>query len=346
MTQLLELKHRLIRMFGAYETYIIPVIKFVVALTLFLMINANIGFMDKLSSLPVALILALVCSVIPVNGTILIAAIVVLLDMYSLSLEAAAVTLVLFAIIYFAYFRFSPKDGYAAVLTPIAFKLNIPYLVPVADGLLRPVQSLVAMVCGTIVYYYIDGVRMSAAVLTATTADEENSSSLNMLTGQVSSNKEMLLVLAILVLAYFIVFFVRRMEIDHAWSIAIAAGLAFQFVGLLAGYLILNASGKILGLIIGTIISAVLAAGIQFFAMDLDYARTERVQFQDDDYYYYVKAVPKKMVPTKSKTVKRFGNTTSMGKRIAHENGRTKADDETSRKVIARELDIDEDLLK
>jgi hypothetical protein len=30
--------------------------------------------------------------------------------------------------------------------------------------------------------------------------------------------------------------------------------------------------------------------------MNLDYARTERVQFEDDDYYYYVKAVPKKMV--------------------------------------------------
>ncbi|MDD6157435.1 MAG: hypothetical protein PUB52_10515 [Lachnospiraceae bacterium] len=346
MTQLLEIKDKLIRVFGAYETYIVPALKFIVALTIFLMINSSIGFMGKISSVPVALILALVCCLLPVNGTILLAAIVILLDMYSLSIEAAAVTFVLFAIIYFAYFRFSPKDGYAAILTPIAFKFNMPYLVPVADGLLRPVQSLVAMVCGTVVFYYIDGVRMSAAVLSDSASEDVGASKLNVLTGQVSGNKEMVLVLAIMVLAYFIVYFVRRMEIEHAWAIAITAGLAFQFVGLLAGYLILNLSGKILGLIIGTVLSALFSWFIKFFAMDLDYARTERVQFQDDDYYYYVKAIPKKMVPSRSKTVKRFGNTSSMGKKIGHEGSRIITDDEIERKVIAEELDIDEDLLK
>ena len=38
----------------------------------------------------------------------------------------------------------------------------------------------------------------------------------------------------------------------------------------------------------------------QFLFMNLDYARTERVQFEDDDYYYYVKAVPKKTVAVRA----------------------------------------------
>ena len=61
-----------------------------------------------------------------------------------------------------------------------------------------------------------------------------------------------------------------------------------------------------------------IAFVIQFLFMDLDYDRTERVQFEDDDYYYYVKAVPKKMVAVREVTVKHFGNTASMGKRIDH----------------------------
>ena len=38
--------------------------------------------------------------------------------------------------------------------------------------------------------------------------------------------------------------------------------------------------------------------------MNLDYARTENVQFEDDEYYYYVKAVPKKMIAKEEKVVK------------------------------------------
>ena len=33
-------------------------------------------------------------------------------------------------------------------------------------------------------------------------------------------------------------------------------------------------------------------------------SRTERVQFEDDEYYYYVKAVPKMYVAVKEKQVK------------------------------------------
>ena len=36
-----------------------------------------------------------------------------------------------------------------------------------------------------------------------------------------------------------------------------------------------------------------IAIIIQFLFFNLDYSRTERLQFEDDDYYYYVKAVPK-----------------------------------------------------
>ena len=34
------------------------------------------------------------------------------------------------------------------------------------------------------------------------------------------------------------------------------------------------------------------------FLFSVDYSRTERVQFEDDEYYYYVKAVPKVVVAT------------------------------------------------
>jgi hypothetical protein len=322
--------------------------KFVMALALFLMISHTIGYMQTISSIPAAVVLALICCLLPANGTIWIAALVVLLDMYALSVETALVTLVLFAVIYFVYFRFAPEDGIAAILTPIAFRFHIPYLMPVATGLLRPMYSVASVICGSVLYYFFDGIHQNASTLKAVSTEEDSSASkINVIVQQLTGNKEMFLTIAIFVLAFLIVYMVRRMSVDHSWTVAIAAGALFELAGLFAGYLVLNISGRMVALVLGNIVSALIAYGIKFFFMDLDYARTERVQFQDDEYFYYVKAVPKKMVASGEKTVKHFGSTGSIGKRIDRsKTNADPADEEVSRKVMAQELDIDEELLK
>lgn len=350
MTNLLEIKDRLIRFYSKYETYLFPVVKFIVAIVLFTVINMNIGFMEKISRFPIALILALVCAILPVNATIWLAAFVVLADMYTLSMEVAVTTLVLFAALFFLYFRFAPKDGFAAVLTPVCFKLNIPYVMPIGCSLLRDAYSVVAIICGTVIYYFLDGIHQNSGTLKNVVADGETAattSKFDISVGQLLSNKEMYLVIAIFTITAIVVYLVRRLEVEHAWTLAIISGVLIEVVGLFAGYLVLNVSGKTLGLLIGNILSLLISFVIQFLFMNLDYARTERVQFEDDDYYYYVKAVPKKMVAVKEVTVKHFGNTASMGKRIDRSKRTlTPEEEETSRKVIAKELDIDEDLLK
>lgn len=78
MTTLLELKEKLTRFYGKYDIYITPVIKFTVALTAFLLINHNIGYMEKISSTPIALILALICSILPVGGAVFIGSVLIL----------------------------------------------------------------------------------------------------------------------------------------------------------------------------------------------------------------------------------------------------------------------------
>ena len=350
MTNLLEIKDRLIRFYSKYETYLFPVVKFIVAIVLFTVINMNIGFMEKISRFPIALILALVCAILPVNATIWLAAFVVLADMYALSMEVAVTTLVLFAALFFLYFRFAPKDGFAAVLTPVCFKLNIPYVMPIGCSLLRDAYSVVAIICGTVIYYFLDGIHQNSGTLKNVVADggtAATTSKFDISVGQLLSNKEMYLVIAIFTITVIVVYLVRRLEVDHAWTLAIISGVLIEVVGLFVGYLVLNVSGKTLGLLIGNILSLLISFVIQFLFMNLDYARTERVQFEDDDYYYYVKAVPKKMVAVKEVTVKHFGNTASMGKRIDRSKRTlTPEEEETSRKVIAKELDIDEDLLK
>lgn len=332
MTTILELKEKLIRFYGKYEVYITPIIKFAVALVTFLIINYNIGYMKNISRTPIALILALLCSILPLGGTIFLASLVILADMYALSIEVCLVTLILFLVIYFIYFRFAPKHGVGVLLTPICFRLNIPYIMPVGMGLLEEVYSVFALICGTVVYFFLHGVKENATALSGAAEESDAAGSKIVIAlNQLLGNKEMYLVLAIMVGTLLIVYIIRRMSIENAWQIAIISGILFETVGLIAGYMLLGISGKMISVLVGNVISAAIAIVIQFLFFNLDYSRTERLQFEDDEYYYYVKAVPKAYVPGTDKRVKRFGG--------REENERL------TKKQFAKEMDIDEDLL-
>lgn len=347
MTKLLEIRDQAARFYGKYELYLFPVVKFVLAFVIFWTISAHIGYMEQVSSFAAVLVLSLVCAVLPVSAMIWLSALVVLADLYALSLEAAVTGLVLFAVIFLVYFRFSPREGIAAVITPLCFQFHIPYVMPLAAGLLREMYSVIAVVCGTIVYYFLDGIRQNEAALIAAETEEETAaaSKFDISVGQILNNKEMFLVIGIFVAATAVVYLVRRLEVDHAWTLAIISGELIELAGLFVGYLLLNISGKTFWLLIGNLLSMFIAFVLEFLFMNLDYDRTERVQFEDDEYYYYVKAVPKKMVATREVKVKHFGNTSNMGKQIS----RAKPESDpgaSSRRVIAKELDIDENLLK
>ena len=99
MVALLEIKEKMVRIYGKYEAYITPLLRFVLALVAFLLIKGNLGYMKSLSTTPVALILAAVCSVLPVNAMIAIAAMFILLNLYALSLEVFIVGALIFVFI-------------------------------------------------------------------------------------------------------------------------------------------------------------------------------------------------------------------------------------------------------
>ena len=52
---------------------------------------------------------------------------------------------------------------------------------------------------------------------------------------------------------------------------------------------------------------------VKLFVFSVVYTRTEYLQFEDDEYYYYVKAVPKVSVAIPEKTVKRINERQKTG---------------------------------
>ena len=212
---------------------------------------------------------------------------------------------ILLLVLFLLYFRFSPKDTIVVLLTPMSFILGIPYIMPLAMGLLGSPASAVSVGCGVIVTFFIRNIADGSSTFSAMEAEDMASRFRYIIDGFIS-NKGMILTIVAFTATIIIVYLIRRLSVDYAWTIAIIAGALADVMILLVGDLIFDTNVSILGLIIGTIVSGLLAKVIEFFAFHVDYSRTEKVQFEDDEYYYYVKAIPKITVSAPSRTVKKI----------------------------------------
>ena len=309
MTTLLVAKQILMTLYSKYEVYISPLLKFLLALISLLLINSRLGYMDSIDKLTVVLIVALMCSFMPMNFIVIMAALFTLLHLYSFSLECAVVVGAGFLLMFLLYLRFSPKDTLVVLLLPICFLLKIPYVIPIAMGLIGTPASAVSVACGVIAYYMIHYIVQNVSVI-ASMADEETAAKFKFIIDGLIGNKEMVVTIIAFIITVILVYIIRRLSMDYAWTIAMAAGAIVNIMILLVGDLMFDTNVALFGVILGTIISLLLTAVLQFFVFNVDYSRTEKVQFEDDEYYYYVKAVPKVTVAKAEKKVKQISSQT------------------------------------
>ena len=304
MTEIAVIKQYISNIIGKYEAYLKPVGKLILALITLITINAKLTPYPKVNNFGVVMIAALMCSFMPLNFILLIGAVFIILHMYALSLESAAVVLVFFLVLFLLYFRLAPKDTIAVILTPILSGLGIPYVMPVAMGLAGGPSSAVSIGVGVIVNSVLKSIMSSSEELNAMETDDM-ASRLKFIIDSILDNKTMILLVVAFAITVFVVYFIKQLPIDYSWSIAVIAGAIVDAIVLLIGALSTDASVSVIGLFIGTILAIVVGIFIQLLMFNVDYSRTEKVQFQDDEYYYYVKAIPKNTGSLAKKATKR-----------------------------------------
>ena len=305
MATLFELRGFIKRIYARYDIYVKPILKFLLAMVCFLVLNSKIGFMQQLRSPLVAVGLSLVCALLPLNGIVIFSGVLMLAHAYALSLEVCAVVAGVLMVMYLLYFRVSARTGILLVLTPICYILGIPYFVPLMGGLLFGPAAAIPAACGTVIYYLLKYMSQNTASL-GTGEVEAATTKVVSLVDSIINNKEMFLCILAMVLTVLVVYFIRRLSVDHSWELAIGIGTVVNVVVHLCGALLPNVTVPIVKLLVGSLISVVLAFVVKFFAFSVDYTRTERVQFEDDEYYYYVKAIPKNEIAEPKKTVKKI----------------------------------------
>ena len=305
MTALLELRENLKKIYSRNEAFILPVIKFLLSFIVLSIINGKMGYMTKLDNMAIVLIVSLLCSFLPTGFMAFFAMMFAVLHMYALSIETAAVGLVVFLLLYLLFLRFTAKEALVVVLTPVLCMLKLPYVMPVAMGLIGTPASCVSVGCGVLVYYLLQTVITNAPTINSMGA-EEATAKLRLLIDGMLGNKAMLVMIAAFAITVIVVYLIRRMSVDHSWTIAMVAGVMIEVMILLVGDLMYDTNLSIVSALLGAVVTLIACKIIEFFRFCLDYSRTEKVQFEDDEYYYYVKAVPKMTVSAPTNTVKKI----------------------------------------
>jgi hypothetical protein len=308
MMGLLVLKERLKGFYARFDIYVNPLIKFIFSCMAFFLMNSNIGFSSKLTEPFVPLVLALVCSFLPYGAITFLASGFMLIHLSGISLEITLVMAIFIVVVGLLYYGFRPGDSYLLVLTPLFFLLKIPYAIPLIVGLSGSVVSVIPVSCGVFIYYTLLYVKQNAGVLTNDMSVNEVQKFMQIM-NSLLANKQMLLMVGAFALALLVVVIVRNLSVDYSWLIAIIAGTITQLSVIFIGDIALNVTVSVLGLLLGMLVSILISAIYTFFVFAVDYSRTEYVQFEDDDYYYYVKAVPKLTVSTPDVKVQKINAT-------------------------------------
>lgn len=292
MTTILEIRQRMISFYAEYDNFVKMAGKFLLTLMAMFSINIVLGYSETLSMPVFAVLIGLIGALIPMSLTSLLLGAVIMIQLYSLSMEAAAVVLVLLTMIALLYLRFAPGEAWLMILFPVCSFLKIGGIVPIAAGLLCGPAAAVPVGAGVIVAYYLRFIHANASSFSAGEGSDVAAKLRLVLDGLVQ-NKELKIALLAFVLVTLVVYMLRRRAVENAWDMAIISGAILELLILFTGDMLMGAKISIVGTFLGTAVSFALAMLLRVFLFNLDFRSSEDIQFEDDDYYYYVKAVPK-----------------------------------------------------
>ncbi len=231
-------------------------------------------------------------AILPLIVTTLLFMLVTVYEIYVASPLLALLLLIIMIVLYCFAARFSGKCAYALVAIPLLMRVNLHYFIPMFMGLTAGPMAIFPAAVGVILYYVMGVMNGVAADAKISTADDALATYLKVLDG-IMSNKQMVYTIVAFAVVIIVMWLVKKLKYEFVMELDILTGcltmLNCYFISVLKFNMIAD-MGKI---IVGTILSTLILFVVQFFMLLLNYTKAQNLQFQDDEYYYYVKAVPK-----------------------------------------------------
>ena len=288
---ILKLRKDLHELYKKHNRIATLLVKGIGALVLFLSLNSLYNSTDKMM-LGIAVGLAVVCMVLPAKYIYAASALITAIHLWQISWDLAVVFAVIVFISWVFVCRVLPDAGLIIAATPFLFVIKIPFLMPLLVGMFSNVFGIAAMVFG-VVFYFLGVYSSNISALLSSPAAEDYILAMQAIMAAFGADKELLLILVACVIAAVVTYILCHQSFDYSWYIGCVSGGIAGLVTYFAGSIIFEVAISHMVFIWTIPLAMCIACLFQFLRCIIDYSGVEYVEFEDDDYYYYVKAVPK-----------------------------------------------------
>lgn len=214
------------------------------------------------------------------------------------SIEVALLAAVLVFLVMVFCVRILPKESLLIPALIVGFYLKIPFAVVLFGGIYFGLRAILPVGIGTFVWFLIPNIPKFVSL-----APRETYTPLGMVNtlvdiyvefvNYISVDKSWLYASLIFVAAVAVCYIIPLFSINYNREIALICAGAIMLLGFIFTISMGSVKMNLIFMILGLAVSVFVVWAIKFIDIAVDYSRCERVQFEDDDYYYYVKAVPK-----------------------------------------------------
>ena len=292
MAQLVYLKENIKYFYQKHSEYAEPALKLLFSLVMLCLVQSMFQYNETVNRPWLFLIVSAAQAFLPLSFCFYSAACLILLNLWQVSVEIFAVFLLFFVICYLLFVRVDGRHAFIIILTPILFYLKMEYFLPVLLGMTAGFSGILPMAAGILIYFFSLYTKDASALLT-TTENLDPGIGMSRIASLMVIDRKLLVILVTFCLVVFVSAILYQMFHEKAWMFAIIIGNISLAVLLLFGRLIFELDYTRWRVFVEIVLAMGVATVVQFFKGIGDFSRIEKVTFEDDEYIYFVKAVPK-----------------------------------------------------
>lgn len=293
-----------------YKNHIIIsgyVLRLIFIIAVLLIYRPRMEYNELLSEVWFVLAFSVVAAFIPVRFLPLAVIAYTASQIITLSPGIGAFVLIVLAVLYLLYFRLNADYAMLLILLPALAMLRLPLLMVLVLALTTPFNSVFAVFAGNVMYYMIHYVDVNAAVFSGMT-DVSEINMLGIMAYSFITYREFLYGTFTALVVFIITYYAKKININRSNDMAAIIGAGTYIIFMVSFNLAFETITvlRLATIVIGSAASMVLALIAENIMLPLDFSRTEFLEFEDEEYYYYVRAVPKSNIGREVVSVKQI----------------------------------------
>ncbi len=302
MAQLVDFKEWLIIFYKKHVDILFPVLKLIFAFFALNMFQRMFYYNETINNSWVFLAVSVVQAFLPISFLYYAISILIMINLWKVSMDIFLGCIIFFVICSFAFIRVDRKHAVIIIAVALLFYLKLEYLLPILLGMTAGFGAILPAAAGIITYFLAVYMADVSTLLTTSTSSSFGMG-LQRIVNLMLIDKKLLVLLVTFSLIIFMTTLLCHIFYERAWMFATFVGNIAMVLLLLFGRLIFELDYSIWRLFLEMILGIGCCYVYRFFRGIGDVSRIEKVSFEDDEYFYYVKAVPKIKVTQKDRNV-------------------------------------------